>query len=515
MILKKMFNKIEKGFICKPDSQVIIHTEINHYKPLKEYIINLNEIVDSYNQKYKRNISPENFIISREKYSRNKNNEYNEQIFHKQLNNISFSKFNNTNNNTNNNKFSTQLMRPKKPYKKKSILFNQKKTKEKYNNIKLDMSNYSETINSICLTERTLDRTKHSFLKEDNSSFININEDKSNKNTFNKINEIKIFDNKPINTFFYNKTYYNTIKDNNTSMNTTRKACRKIPLSKKYLINNAHKQYKLKKQKEINQIGLYRKRFTQILILLLEKYFKTYLLKYIYIFINKLKKYKKLQIKSIKNRKNKINIFYNTEKCLSDRNYEDKNYLTYYNDIYKTKNEKLLVLKLKNENVKNSPGRLNLSELFRNKNELWKKQKSIKRRKESKSKEKSQKNNRKIIINNIQNNNLNAIKKNISLEKKRYSNNKFYYNKSKPMLIIKKIQTQDKRINIDIKYLEQTDSKSKSPFKNLKISNINSIKLIRNTNNIFKFEKVYYNIENPNEYTFKKVKKLSSIKEEE
>ena len=126
MILKKMFNKIEKGFICKPDSQVIIHTEINHYKPLKEYIINLNEIVDSYNQKYKRNISPENFIISREKYSRNKNNEYNEQIFHKQLNNISFSKFNNTNNNTNNNKFSTQLMRPKKPYKKKSILFNQK-----------------------------------------------------------------------------------------------------------------------------------------------------------------------------------------------------------------------------------------------------------------------------------------------------------------------------------------------------------------------------------------------------
>ena len=373
MILKSMLNKIEKGFSCKPDSQVIIHTEINHYKPLKEYIINLNEIVDSYNQKYKRNISPENFIISREKYSRNKNNEYNEQIFQKQLNNIPFSKFNNINN----NKFSTQLIKPIKPYKKKSILFNQKKIKEKYNNIKLDMSNYSETINSICLTERTLDRTKHSFLKEDNSSFININEDKPNKNTFNKINEIKIFDNKPINTFFYNKTYYHTIKDNNTSMNTNRKACRKIPLSKKYLINNAHKQYKLKKQKEINQIDLYRKRFTQILILLLEKYFKTYLLKYIYIFINKLKKYKKLQIKPIKNRKNKINIFYNTEKCLSDRNYEDKNYLTYYNDIYKTKNEKLLVLKLKNENVKNSPGRLNLSELFRNKNELPKIKKLI------------------------------------------------------------------------------------------------------------------------------------------
>ena len=120
MILKSMLNKIEKGFSYKPDSQVIIHTEINHYKPLKEYIINLNEIVDSYNQKYKRNISPENFIISREKYSRNKNNEYNEQIFQKQLNNIPFSKFNNTNNNN----FSTQLIRPIKPYKKKSILFN-------------------------------------------------------------------------------------------------------------------------------------------------------------------------------------------------------------------------------------------------------------------------------------------------------------------------------------------------------------------------------------------------------
>jgi hypothetical protein len=176
MISKKVLNSTNTRNNHNSNNQVIIHTEINNYRPLKEYIINLNEIVDSYNQKYKRNISPENFIISREKYSRNKNNEYNEQIFQKQLNNFPFSKFNNTNN----NKFSTQLIKPIKPYKKKSILFNQKKIKEKYNNIQLNMSNYSETINSICLTERTLDRTKHSFLKEDNSSFININEDKSN-----------------------------------------------------------------------------------------------------------------------------------------------------------------------------------------------------------------------------------------------------------------------------------------------------------------------------------------------
>ena len=27
---------------CKYNNQVIIHTEINNYKPLKEYIINLN-----------------------------------------------------------------------------------------------------------------------------------------------------------------------------------------------------------------------------------------------------------------------------------------------------------------------------------------------------------------------------------------------------------------------------------------------------------------------------------------
>jgi hypothetical protein len=84
------------------------------------------------------------------------------------------------------------------------------------------------------------------------------------------------------------------------------------------------------------------------------------------------------------------------------------------------------------------------------------------------------------------------------------------------MLIIKKLKTSDNRINIDIKYLEQTNNNNKKKmFTKLKIAYTNSINLIRKTSDIFKFDKIYYNIENTNNYTFKKEKKFSTINEEE
>ena len=83
------------------------------------------------------------------------------------------------------------------------------------------------------------------------------------------------------------------------------------------------------------------------------------------------------------------------------------------------------------------------------------------------------------------------------------------------MLIIKKIKTKDDRINIDIKYLEQIYLGKKKSFKKLKISNTNSINIIMKKNNYFKFDKIYYKIENQNDYLLKKGKKLSCIKEEE
>ena len=89
------------------------------------------------------------------------------------------------------------------------------------------------------------------------------------------------------------------------------------------------------------------------------------------------------------------------------------------------------------------------------------------------------------------------------------------YNKIKPMLIVKKLKTKDNRINIDIKYLEQINIKKRNRFNKLKISKTNNINIIIKRNNLFKFDKIYYKIENQNDYTFKKEKKLSCIQEEE
>ena len=80
MLTKKIFNSTQINNNQRQNNQVIIHTQINNYRPLKEYIINLNGLGNNNNQnnKYNRHISPENIIIphikgNKNKYMRNKN----------------------------------------------------------------------------------------------------------------------------------------------------------------------------------------------------------------------------------------------------------------------------------------------------------------------------------------------------------------------------------------------------------------------------------------------------------
>ena len=519
MISKKVLNSTNTRNNHNSNNQVIIHTEINNYRPLKEYIINLNGLGNNNNNinnnKYQRHISPENFIFSQQKSNRNKYMRNQNEII------------NNSFNNQNKSFWATQNIKHLKPYKKKNVLFNPNKSKEKIQNIKLDLTNYTESITN-CITDRSFDRTKVSFYKEEaDSSFFNNNND-NNANKYKDRNDINILGNKPINNILYNNNFHtiNNYNYNNskTTLNTSKK-CRKIPLSKKHIINKDFILNKINKKtsyKKNNTIDKYHQRFTQILILLLEKYFKTYLLKTKYEFINNLKKYH-----INKNTKSKIRILFNTN-YLTERNteYKDKNiFNTIYNNKYKQKNENILFHKLKNENIKTSPDKLNFSELFRNRSELFKKQETIKRRKDSKNRsrkksdesDKNNKNNKNIIFNNIQNNYINIIKKNKSIDNKTKKFTKIYpsYNRIKPMLIVKKIKTKDNRINIDIKYLEQINIRNKQRFFKLKISKTNNINIVGKINSFVKFDKIYYKIENQNDYTFKKEKKLSCIQEEE
>ena len=71
MLARTIYKSTQTRSNQKPNNQVIIHTQINNYKPLKEYIINLNGIGNN-NNKYNRHISPENFLISQQKSYKNK-----------------------------------------------------------------------------------------------------------------------------------------------------------------------------------------------------------------------------------------------------------------------------------------------------------------------------------------------------------------------------------------------------------------------------------------------------------
>ena len=478
------------------NNQVIIHTEINNYKPLKEYVINLNNMKNNYKNKYIRNLSPENLIIPLTKSNRNQKKYI---YLENELNNNSFSNVNYPSKKI----IPSQVINQIKPYQKKSVFFKPNKSKEKYNH-KLNFAFNSGTIKTNCITERSFDNSKISFIKdEDDFSFMNINENRENiylKNNDNKT----ILKNKPINKCF---------------TNNDKKICRKIPLSKKYVPTKNLKFLSNKIKEDIIQNNIidnrYHQRLTKILILLIEKYFKTYLFKNKYIFLNNLKSYARTKIKSIKNKKSKIRNLFNIIN-ITDRRIENKTKTNYLCNIkYKKRNENnILIQKLKNENVKKIVDKLNFSELFRNKSELFKKEITINRRKGSKYKSKSNEKCENIIFNRIQN--YNIIKKNKSIDNIHKSKKiNLFYNKIQPMLIVKKIKTKDNRIHIDIKYLEQINTNFKKPFKKLKVTRNNSFSIIIQRNNFFKFDKIYYKIKDQNNYTFRKEKKLSCIQEEE
>ncbi len=476
---------------CKYNNQVIIHTEINNYKPLKEYIINLNGNGNNYHQ----NPSLDN--IFSQKIFCNSNNYIN---IEKNLNK-SFIKYNN-------NPYSklTHEIIPKniKPYKKKPILYNKNKIKEQNENIKLNLIS-QDTINNNWPRERSFNRTKKNFYKKEENNILNINY-KLNKSFYDKNEKLA---SKPINTIFYRNKNFHTI-NNNYTLNIYKSQNRKIPLTKKYINNIKINGINKHPKKELFKIYFiqdeYHKRFIKILIILLEKYFKTYLLRRKYIFINNLKKYKKIIIKSLKI-KNNQNRFLNNTICLTERTNENHPDIP-FKTKFRSRNENLLINKLKTNNIRYSPDNFGLRELYRNKNELKNKEEKINRRKESKSRSRKNSKESKPTLKYF--NNSKSIDNIMKLKK-----NNCFYNKIKPMLIIKTIKTVDKRINIDIKYLEQFYSSKKRPFKNLKISKTLFINFIQKSNHNINLKKKYYKIEKNNGLKSRRKKILSKIQEEE
>ena len=71
-----MIKTSRKPFNQNLNNQVIIHAEINNYRPLKEYFINLNDKRNNSKYKYKKNLSPENLIFPLKKISQIKRDIY-------------------------------------------------------------------------------------------------------------------------------------------------------------------------------------------------------------------------------------------------------------------------------------------------------------------------------------------------------------------------------------------------------------------------------------------------------
>jgi hypothetical protein len=139
----------------------------------------------------------------------------------------------------------------------------------------------------------------------------------------------------------------------------------------------------------------YKKRFSQLLLILLEKYYKTYLLKFKYLFINNLKNYVAQKIKIRKRNKKTKNIFKSQPKMESKKesynnNYQEDKDNNIYSTHYNSRRDNLLMYRIKDRNISSSQDSLNKSELCRNKSELIKMKEIIKRRKETQSRSKSE-----------------------------------------------------------------------------------------------------------------------------
>ena len=258
----------------------------------------------------------------------------------------------------------------------------------------------------------------------------------------------------------------------------------------------------------------YKRRLTQILILLLEKYYKIFLLKIKYLFLNNLKNIiknkRKIKFKLTKRNKGIASIynFYPSETNKNKKLTNNKN--IFLNNKYNSRNERTLLYRIKKENSNFSYNRLNRTELCRNLSELNKKKEIIERRKKSQSKEK-------------QNNNMIFNKSSLNILRKGNQNNKNIKNNwlindyDGKIIIVKKLSTWDKKINIDIKYMDFVNFQNRKKFINLKISKNFRIDLIRHASNksvlIQRIEKRLFN--NKNFYKSNYKNNLGFIKEVE
>ena len=542
-------------------------TERNNSSSNNEYIDSIN--IESSDRKYKNDFSNSNDLsIELNKRMHVDDNSYMPPTKKKFFNSISTMSLND--NKYNNNKLCKLSDYIIKPYKKKTIIMNPYKSNIKIKKIKMNLTTTPETNNnSNSYTERTFYKTRCSNdMGKDNFNVINLQkkfkDNRLNNSLYDK-KENKIRLDGPLITLLYNnennnsreKYNYNKWQNSNSSKQKT-KTTRKI-----YLDINTPKQSLIPNKANYEQ---YKKRLAQVLLLLLEKYCKKILLKVKYLFINNLKNYQKIikQPKYINKRNKETFNFYNyyptEDKNETSKNLNKDNNLN--STFYNSRKDKILMYRLKDRNLSYSKDKFNKSELCRNKNELIKMEEIINRRKESKSKSKSKSRSKgknksliknenkspnksneqkdyiksKKIIYRNQRTNLTNLKKinqmkiknksginffinNKKNENTQKNNNRYILNNKGKILIVKKICTKDKKINIDIKYIDSVSFAKKKKFTNLKISKDFSIDLIRQSSSkqiiIQKLGYKYYNNRNDDQLDFSNRNNLGLIKEEE
>ena len=390
-----------------------------------------------------------------------------------------------------------------KPYQKRTIIVNPLKKEEINKNIiinSFEIDNYNNF-----LSERNYFKSKKN---NDNEEY--------NTNITTKINLNKIFisdkfrdmNNKyemiqkrydPLITKLYNKKN-NIMKDISFKKE---KINRKI---------NTRKDLKFSLTPEKLTYIKYQRRLIKALLLFLEKYYETHLIKIKYLFFNNLKNFRR-KAKKFKNtiyKKNKEILgfceIYPTEPKKSE-NDGSKYSNNYFSTILKNRREQNLLCQIKDRNISLTPDKINQSELCRNQSELIKMKEIIKRRKKRNSKnnvnhdeEKSIVQNKKKFLNN--HNQYKIIKKNKSIDNIKKLRNKY----KRKNIIVKNLCTRDKKLFIDIKYLNYMDFKNKNEFRDLKITKDFCIDLIGNpSNNQIIIEKEEH------KYSVNKIKDKSNI----
>ena len=367
-----------------------------------------------------------------------------------------------------------------KPYQKRTIIVNPSKKEGSNQNIFINSFEINNN-NSSSLTEKTNFFSKRSNDNEEYNN--NINTKINLNNIFKSDKFIDIYDkydnkkkrNIPLINILYNKK------------NNIRKD---ISFNQKEKINS-RKNIKYSLTPEKLTYARYQKRLIKAFLLFLEKYYESHLIKIKYLIFNKLKNFQK-KIKKFKNniyKRNKEILgyceIYPTEPGKGGNDgekYSNSNFST----LLKSRIERKLLCQIKDRNISLTPDKIKQSELCRNQSELIKMKEIIKRRKKRNSKndinsDEENENeiiqNKTIFLNNK--NKFNIMKRNKSID-----NIKKIRNKYKKIIIVKNLCTKDKKVFIDIKYLNYMNFINKKEFRDLKITSNFSIDLIGNSSNI-------------------------------